>query len=252
MDDEGFLAFRRDRGQRLDPEVLAELLGHEALGGELTLCGDVDRLGGREDRIGTAAPLVVSSADKASQESRNKLQEILDEFTVKTDAHTATGADFREVVEQSIATATPKIASASQVITDEVTAWQDAEDARIEAERVAAEEAARASYGGGSGYSGGGSFRHWIESEAAAWGVGVSYIDGNISYGSVNHVRIANVVANAGGERARMVVRHEIAHAVTYRSDNCMSAGLNTEITAQYFTMKTWGFYVDNYRAPTA
>ena len=49
-----------------------------------------------------------------------------------------------------------------------------------------------------------------------------------------------------------MVVRHEIAHAVSYRSGNCMSAGLNTEVTAQYFTMKTWGFYVENYRAPTA
>ncbi|KQT72709.1 hypothetical protein [Microbacterium sp. Leaf436] len=67
-----------------------------------------------------------------------------------------------------------------------------------------------------------------------------------------NRIEIANVVADAGGDRAIQVVRHEIAHAIAYRAGNCMDAGLNTEITAQYVSMKIWGFYVDNYRAPTA
>lgn len=239
-------------------------------------------LEGFQPTLDTAAALVTSSDGKASAESRAALQSILDEVAVKTSARTETGVQFREIVDQSIATATPAIAAASELVTDEVNAWEAAEASRIEAERIAAEEAAReaspSNGSGDSGYSGGGSnggssnnggggggsCTDRYAATAAANGARFEIIDGNTSYYLNGVIQMGRGPAGACADE---VFNHELAHHFTmgsYGADCAVksreltaAAGLSqrhVETWAQAYTQRYWGWSADwaYTRAPQA
>lgn len=225
--------------------------------------------------IEAATALVESSAGKASDASRAALSDLLREIEVKTAAHVATGAEFHETAAQIVATATPAIEGASKVVNDEVAAWQAAEDARIEAERVAAEEAAReasrstsgsrstGSSGGSSNNSGGsngssgggGSCIDDYAAQASAAGAGFVVIPGNTSYYSGGVIQMGSGPANACADA---VFSHELAHHFTMGSGRAgcadtsrnlnSAAGLSqrhVETWAQAYTQRHWGWSAD-------
>lgn len=225
----------------------------------------------------TASALVASSDGKASQDSRDSLQAILDEIAVKVAAHVETGAEARDTAAQIVATGTPAIEAASKVVTDEVTAWE-AEQARIAAEKAAAEAAAQAereaaqrssggyshsnSNGGGSsggssnnnnnggGNSGGGSCIDRYAAEAAAAGWGFRVIDGNTSYWRSGEVLMGSGPANACADQ---VFWHEMAHGYTGGTMRAMCAytsrdlGGDIETWAQAWTQTRYGWSAGAY-----
>lgn len=221
-----------------------------------------------------AAALVESSTGKASDASRAALSDLLTEYAVKVDAHSATGAEARDTVTQIVAFADPAIASAVLVVADEVAAWQAAEDARIAAEQAAAEEAARQASrsnggsgnsgssggssndsGGSSNLGGGGSCVDRYAATAAANGARFEIIDGNTSYYENGVIQMGRGPANACADA---VFSHELAHhftmgagragcADTSRSLNA-AAGLSqrhVETWAQAYTQRYWGWSAD-------
>lgn len=218
--------------------------------------------------LDAATALVASSDGKASAEARVALAALVTEFEAKTAASFTTPTAYRDAAETASVTGTSSIAAASQVVTDEVAAWQAAEDARIAAEAAAAEEAARNSGGGyyndGGGDSGsynngggGGSRADQWRQIAADNGVHCfSIIPGNVSYyRSGNCIEIAEAPLNAGAER---VLWHEIAHHYTMGSGryDCASLGRslggNQETWAQAFTQYNWGWSADWAYAPAS
>lgn len=227
--------------------------------------------------IDTATALVASSDGKASPEARVALDALLDEVSTKIDAHYATGVEARDAATQIVAFATPEIAAASQTINDQVAAWEAAEAARIEAERIAAEEAARAtsrSNGGGGSYSGsnggsnsgggnsggGGSCTDRYAATAAANGARFVLVDGNTSYYDGGVIQMGNGPANACADA---VFSHELAHHFTMGSGRAgcadISRNLNSaaglgqrhvETWAQAYTQTYWGWAADWAYAP--
>lgn len=231
----------------------------------------------------TASALVASSDGKASQDSRNALQAILDEIKVKVAARTETGAEARDIAEQIVATGTPAIEASSKVISDEVAAWEQAEAERIAAEQAAAEAAAQAereasqrssggysnsngnnsgggssggSSNGGGGNSGGGGDRaeQWRQI-AAGQGINCfSVIPGSTSYYSSGCIQIGQNPLNANAER---VLWHEIAHHYTAGLHSYTVActklarelGGDIEVWAQAWTQVNLGWSMPQYPA---
>ena len=104
--------------------------------------------------VDAATALVASSDGKATAEARTALQETIDSYTLAVtpldDAPRialpagwveTNPLDYRQSVRDAQEIATPAIADASKIVTDEVTAWQVTEDARIAAEAEAARKA---------------------------------------------------------------------------------------------------------------
>lgn len=236
-----------------------------------------------------ASALVASSDTKASQDSRNALQAILDEIKVKVAAHVETGAEARDAAEQIVATGSRAIAAASKVVSDEIAAWE-AEQARIAAEKAAAEAAAQAereaaqrpsgysnsnsNNGGGSnsGSSGGSSNGGGGDNSSSgrAWAEGIVYsIAPNVSqivwdytplggsYGGMHKsgaIYLSNSVADGSGYAYSILV-HEATHAGPQRG-SCNATwqghfGGDAERFAQAYTVAHFGTSVAAYAYPT-
>lgn len=220
--------------------------------------------------LDTATTLVTDSDGKASAESRAVLSALVAEFETKTSTSFINPAAYRDAAETAVGTGAIAIAAASQTVTDEVTAWQVAEDARIAAEQAAAEEAARNNSGGGyrnnggggdsgsynNGGGGGSRADQWRQIAADNGVHCFSIIPGNTSYyRDGNCIEIAEAPLNANAER---VLWHEIAHHYTMgsRRFDCAtlgrSLGGDRETWAQAFTQYNWGWSADWAYAPAS
>lgn len=167
-------------------------------------------------------------------------------------------------------------------MTDGVTAWEAAEAARVEAERIAAEEAAReasrsngsgdSGYSGGSGSSGGSSNgggggnpssgRAWAEGIVYSIAPSVSQVVWDYtplggSYGGMHKsgvVYLSNSVADGSGYAYSILV-HEATHAGPQRA-SCYATwqghfGGDAERFAQAHTVARFGTSVAAYAYPT-
>ncbi len=227
--------------------------------------------------LDTATALIASSDGKASAESRAALTSLVTEFEAKTDTHFTNPAAYRDAAETAVVTGTIAIAAASQVVTDEVAAWQAAEDARIAAEQSAAEEAARNSSGGGYRNNGGGGDsggdggsnsggssdgRAWAESIIWSIAPNVSSIVWDYqqvagSYGGMHKngvVYLSNSVADGSGYAYSILV-HEATHAGPQRG-SCNAVwqghfGGDAERFTQAYTLANFGTTVGAYSYPS-
>ena len=273
------------QGNALAAQNLADLAAEQRVAAQMVqsavlqdayLAGEAQKaIADFQPTLDAATALVASSDGKASAESRAALTSLVTEFETKTTQPFTNPAAYLDAAETAVVTGTSSIAAASQVVTDEVAAWQAAEDARIAAEVAAAEEAARnsgggyyndgggdsGSYsnnsGGSNGGGGGGSRADQWRQIAADNGVHCfSIIPGNVSYyRSGSCIEIAEAPLNAGAER---VLWHEIAHHYTMGSGryDCASLGRslggNQETWAQAYTQYNWGWSADWAYAPAS
>jgi len=223
-----------------------------------------------------AQALVDSSAGKASDASRAALSALIAEYDAKIAVRFETGSEARAAATSLTATAVAPLAAASQVVTDEVAAYE-AEQARIAAEAAAAAESSRSNGGGGS-YSGsnggsnngggsgggnsggGGSCTDRYAATAAANGAAFEIIPGNTSYYDGGVIQMGNGPANACADA---VFSHELAHHFTMGSGRAgcadISRNLNSaaglgqrhvETWAQAYTQTYWGWAADWAYAP--
>lgn len=227
--------------------------------------------------LDAATALVTESDGKASAESRAALANLVSEFETKVAASFTTPVAYRDAAETATVTGATAIATASQVVTDEVAAWQAAEDARIAAEQAAAEEAARNSSGGGyrngggGGDSGGdGGSNNGGSSDGRAWAEGIVWsIAPNVSsivwdytpvagsYGGMHKggvVYLSNSVADGSGYAYSILV-HEATHAGPQRG-SCYDTwkghfGGDAERFTQAYTLANFGTTVGAYSHPT-
>lgn len=223
-----------------------------------------------QSTLDTATALVASSDGKASAESRAALTSLVTEFEAKTDTHFTNPAAYRDAAETAVVTGTSSIAAASQVVTDEVVAWQAAEDARIAAEQAAAEEAARQSSGGYRNGGGSNSGGDGGSSDGRAWAEGIVWsIAPNVSsivwdytpvagsYGGMHKggvVYLSNSVADGSGYAYSILV-HEATHAGPQRG-SCYATWQghfngDAERFTQAYTLARFGTTVGAYSYPT-
>lgn len=218
-----------------------------------------------------ALALVESSAGKASDASRAALSGAVSAYVSGyRDVTFSDGRDALSAQQAAQDVASAEIASATQLVNDEVAAWQAAEDARIAAEQAAAEEATRQSESngsssstsgngdGGSSSDGGGDLYSYARELAAQHGVGISFRSGSVSTVSNGSVVLAEA-AMTSRDRVRVTFLHEYAHIITSdvvwgASDRqaCIRAtnSAGTEGTAQWITSRKFGFTVDQYPIP--